>query len=236
MATAMAGAAMDAAKVEAAKLKHMVARLQDGPVSIKIMSYIGGCMLIFTGFFSFVGNFFTLHPIDAVVHLYMLIFGAVILLIESQSALVPSNILVNIHKYCAFMTMVWGRGAFMVFAGTLALAQWHFLDIIIGFYLVIVGAGMIYWGEEAYKSLDALMAEMKNPETVKAMFNKFDDDGNNVLDAKELGNLLASLGAKLRPTEVEAAVMIMDRNQDGKISLDEFQAWWSRYDAVPTMV
>ena len=25
-------------------------------------------MLIFTGFFSFVGNFFTLHPIDAVVH------------------------------------------------------------------------------------------------------------------------------------------------------------------------
>ena len=29
----------------------------------------------------------------------------------------------NIHKYCAFMTMVWGRGAFMVFAGTLALAQ-----------------------------------------------------------------------------------------------------------------
>ena len=39
--------------------------------------------------------------------------------------------------------------------------------------------GMIYWGEEAYKSLDALMAEMKNPETVKAMFNKFDDDGNN---------------------------------------------------------
>lgn len=38
---------------------------------------------------------------------------------------------------------------------------------------------MIYWGEEAYKSLDSLMAEMKNPETVKAMFNKFDDDGNN---------------------------------------------------------
>lgn len=38
---------------------------------------------------------------------------------------------------------------------------------------------MIYWGEEAYKNLDALMAEMKNPETVKVMFNKFDDDGNN---------------------------------------------------------
>lgn len=37
---------------------------------------------------------------------------------------------------------------------------------------------MIYWGQEAYKGLDALMAEMKDPATVHAMFAKFDTNGN----------------------------------------------------------
>ncbi len=34
--------------------------------------------------------------------------------------------------------------------------------------------GMIYWGQEAYKSLDALHAEMKDPAVVQEMFSKFD--------------------------------------------------------------
>lgn len=39
-----------------------------------------------------------------------------------------------------------------------------------------------------------------------------------------------SLGGELRPTEIEAAVIIMDEDNDGKISLAEFEAWWSRRD------
>lgn len=31
----------------------------------------------------------------------------------------------------------------------------------------------------------------------------------------------------MRPTEVEAAVIIIDSDNDGKITLQEFQAWWS---------
>lgn len=37
---------------------------------------------------------------------------------------------------------------------------------------------MIYWGQQAYKNLDALMAEMKDPAVVDAMFSKFDSDKN----------------------------------------------------------
>jgi len=39
----------------------------------------------------------------------------------------------------------------------------------------------------------------------------------------------------MRPTEVEAAVIIMDTDNDGKVTLPEFQAWWSK-SAVPEIV
>lgn len=34
----------------------------------------------------------------------------------------------------------------------------------------------------------------------------------------------------MRPTEVEAAIIIMDEDNDGKVTLPEFQAWWAKSD------
>lgn len=39
-----------------------------------------------------------------------------------------------------------------------------------------LSAGMIYWGQEAYRSLDALHGEMQDPDMVATMFNKFDNN------------------------------------------------------------
>eukprot|EP00752_Nemacystus_decipiens_P011359 g10093.t1 len=235
MATAVAGAALSAAKTEAHKIKDMVLKMREGPISIKVLSYIAGVMLVVTGFFSFFGSFFTLHPVDAVVHFYMFAFGWAILLLEAKSAILPQKIVASIHKYCAFTTVVWGRGAFFIFIGTLSLAQWVFIDIVLGIYLVFIGAGMIYWGQEAYKTLDALHGEMKDPSMVESIFHKFDHNHDGTLNVTEMGNLLESLGAIMRPTEVEAAMIIMDHNNDGKVSLAEFQAWWAG-TAAPDVV
>ena len=38
--------------------------------------------------------------------------------------------------------------------------------------------GMIYWGMGAANALEALVHEMKDPEHVEEMFNKFDHNGN----------------------------------------------------------
>lgn len=39
----------------------------------------------------------------------------------------------------------------------------------------------------------------------------------------------------MRPAEVEAALIIMDRDNDGNVTLPEFMAWWSRHDP-PSLV
>ena len=36
----------------------------------------------------------------------------------------------------------------------------------------------------------------------------------------------AALGTTLKKNELETAVFIMDKNEDGQISFDEFRNWW----------
>lgn len=45
-----------------------------------------------------------------------------------------------------------------------------------------------------------------------------------------------SLGAELRPPEVEAAAIMMDRDHDGQISLEEFKAWWIKTDIIDAVI
>ncbi|CAM9662027.1 unnamed protein product [Ascophyllum nodosum] len=226
MATAVAGTASQAISAETHKAEDKAHTLRNGTLSMKIFSYIAGVLLVALGFFSFFRHFLHLRVIAAVVQVYMFIFGWAILVIEVRSKLLPPIILETIHKYFGFLTVVWGRGVFFIFVGTLALAEWKFLYILLGIYLVGLGAGMICWGLQASRSLKGVVREMKDPAVVEATFNKFDYNGNGKLEAVELGKLLESLGAEMKPAQLEAAVLLLDKDNDGYISLQEFQAWW----------
>ncbi|CAM9661752.1 unnamed protein product [Ascophyllum nodosum] len=232
MATAIAGVTFQAAKGQALKIKDTMNKLRNGSPSIKTLSYIAGGLLVTLGFFSFFIDFFTLHVVGAVVQLYMFVFGWAILVIEVRSKLLPAFILKTIRKYFAFITVVWGRGCFFIYVGTLALAEWSTLYIWVGIYLVVLGAGMIYWGLGANSALKGLVNEMKDPIFVESTFNKFDHNGNGMLEIEELGKLLESFGAELNPPQLEAAILLMDKNHDGAISLQEFQAWWDKTEIV----
>ena len=65
----------------------------------------------------------------------------------------------------------------------------------------------------------------KNPnmdEMVNA-FNFFDGDKNGYLDMNELKYLLCNRGEKVSEAEVEKFFKSLDKNNDGKITLDEFK-------------
>jgi len=46
------------------------------------------------------------------------------------------------------------------------------------------------------------------------------------LDSSELAALVASLGTTLTLNELEAALLLLDRNDDGKITFEEFLSWY----------
>jgi Ca2+-binding EF-hand superfamily protein len=59
------------------------------------------------------------------------------------------------------------------------------------------------------------------------IFKSFDRDGSGSIDRMELARLLEALGQELPEVELEVALEVIDSNHSGRISWEEFKAWWS---------
>ncbi len=59
------------------------------------------------------------------------------------------------------------------------------------------------------------------------VFKSFDRDGSGSIDKAELSRLLEALGQDVPEEELAIAIDAIDLNHSGRISWDEFQAWWS---------
>lgn len=59
------------------------------------------------------------------------------------------------------------------------------------------------------------------------IFKRYDRDGSGSIDRQELARLLEALDEPLSEEELEIALEVVDSNGSGRISWDEFKAWWS---------
>lgn len=60
------------------------------------------------------------------------------------------------------------------------------------------------------------------------VFKAIDVDGSGFLDRTEMGQLSVALGFPLTEKEVDLAFVDMDTSRDGRVTMDEFEAWWNR--------
>lgn len=63
-------------------------------------------------------------------------------------------------------------------------------------------------------------------ENIKKVFESFDKDNSGFIDRDELKQAIAQIGVEMNEMDVYNMMLDLDRNGDGKISLDEFQTWW----------
>jgi calmodulin len=66
-------------------------------------------------------------------------------------------------------------------------------------------------------------------EALRRDFNRFDTDGNGVIDETEFAALIASLGVKFTPEQVQIAFLAIDVNGNRGVEFGEFSAWWTRH-------
>ena len=65
--------------------------------------------------------------------------------------------------------------------------------------------------------------------SVKRMFDRYDANGDGDLGYDELKHFLKDMGMPHDNHAIQAAMMEVDKNNDGHIKFDEFKDWWSTH-------
>lgn len=78
------------------------------------------------------------------------------------------------------------------------------------------------------------MAAMTNTKTtqekIRAQFQELDKDGNGLVSATEIREVLTALGDRLSAEDVDEMIRDIDQDGDGQVSYEEFLAHMSSED------
>lgn len=66
------------------------------------------------------------------------------------------------------------------------------------------------------------MKDTDSEEELKEAFKVFDKDQNGYISAAELGHVMANLGEKLTPEEIDEMIKEADTDGDGQVNYEEF--------------
>ena len=80
------------------------------------------------------------------------------------------------------------------------------------------------------KALEADGVQVEKGDRPEHIFNKF-SEGNDTVDFDQFCDLMNYLGSEMTEDEVEEAMIVMDPEADGDVSLKAFKAWISGLDA-----
>ena len=221
--TAKANDAMGAATEQLMRVKKIV---EDGDSTWKYLGSIAGLSIMAVTLLGALSAFFGLGIVNLIMNIYMFVFGAVMVCLEFKHVLIPLKYKEMIRKEALFLYRPYGRAGFYIAVGVIMLSMGGLFTTLVGLYTVAVGAYIYYGSSSAMKALAAMKEGSEDPATIKTRFDRADVNKDGFLDSKELATVCTEMGTTLNKNELESALFLLDRNGDGKISLEEFQAWW----------
>ena len=218
---AKAGDAMGAATDQLMKMKKIV---EDGESTWKYLGFVAGCAIMIVSALGALSALFGLNIISVLMYAYVFSAGAILACLEFKDALIPIKYKEMIRREALFLYRPYGRAGFYMGVGLVMLNMGGLLTFTVGLYTTAVGGYIYYGSTQALKALNEIKGN--TPQDLKGMFNSADKNNDGFLDSSELAKVCADLGTTLNKNELESALFMLDKNGDGKISFDEFQAWW----------
>lgn len=213
---------------------------QEGPLSFRVLGFLGGLFMMFTSAWSIITRVIVLSPITALISAYTFLFGFFIVILEGKVFIPPlAHFQRRLFFYAHFLSFVSGRGLLYFFAGSLQLSQWHFWEIISGGFMCAIGILSLLTGRASYTKMQQLRMSISDEAFLYQKFKEHDVNADTFLDISEFENLIKDLlstgnngeAEMMNNNELEAAFAMIDRDDNRKISLDDFKTWWSNYEA-----
>ncbi len=215
--------AINFASEKAQQLKKMV---EDGDGSWKYLGFVAGLLIMFISFMGFLSSLFGFAPVLAILYIYFFCAGALMSALEFKDSFIPAAYRETIRKEALFLYRPYGRAGFYFGVGLILISVGGVVTPLVGIYTSAVGLYIYYGSLGALKNLNLLRAQAHDEPTMRAKFAEADADGSGYIEPGELAAVCGSLGTTLKKNELESAVFLLDKNDDGKISYEEFRAWW----------
>lgn len=95
--------------------------------------------------------------------------------------------------------------------------------------MIFVGFVAVISSIAAGQKLAQLRIAIDSRRDLKAYFKEFDRDGDGTLTEKEFAVLMGNLGVEVSYQELVACFNAVDKNDDDRITFDEFNGWWTEW-------
>lgn len=210
--------------------------METGDFSLRLLVLLGGAGVIVTSFFDLIKSLFFLRFATALVEIFTIAFGCIILVLESRQLSLPPVYMEKVLKYALFLKFIWGRGVLYALAGSLLASQGSMMDFIVGCYMLFVGVLFIVLGYMTAKKLANVGRQSSfTTSTLRSKFRAANTDHSGKLDLAQFSALVDDLDIPLSKREKEIAFLYLDTTDCGTLTFDEFNAWFTQRNAAPIL-
>lgn len=210
------------------KINAIVQYAEEGDWSWKLLGMFGGLAMMAFGALSFMGDFFLLNWFGAVIDIYVFFFGALAVVLEYKESLLPQKYIDTLKVEAKFVYKPYGRAVLYIFMGVLLISQSKITFQATGLYLLIVGGLVIYYAGRAQEALDKFKNIKLSFSQLKKAYKDADKNGDG-LTPHELAQMVSKFkGISMSENEVYSAIALLDADNSGKVSYDEFSKWYNQ--------
>jgi hypothetical protein len=203
---------------------------EQGPTSLKIFAFMGGTGMVFTSildFFQQMRGLDVMTPDFALISTYTWIFGLFIMGLEGSALMLHIPSLHRmVSNYMKILRFVWGRGLFMIFAGSLELSLSTKANVICGACIMSLGFLMFIIGVIFKLLLNRKLRGIPKEGEIKTQFEFFDTDQDGYIDKEQFRDLVIHMDVQdFEDIDQDSEFHLTDKNNDGLISFTEFKEW-----------
>jgi len=219
--------AQDIAKNKIAELRMSV---KTGDWSLRLLALLGGVALILTAMIEFVSKILNLNMLGALIELYIVFLGVIVLVLEGSQISLPPKFLHILHKYALFLKYIWGRGLLYFVSGTLLITGMQWMDYVVGGFMCCVGVLYVCVGRNTSNKIREMRQSELSERSLHEKFNEVDPEQTGLSGLEQFRQLANSIGLDMNRRQSEAAFLHIEKVDNDQITFEEFFGWWTEWD------